>query len=87
VPDSPQTEKRIGESVSKPSRSRAATRQAEHRRRQRNGKVVLSVEVDEHPLAEALIRSGRLSAGETQSRNLLSRSVADVLSEWAERWL
>jgi len=68
-------------------RSSNAARQAAWRQRQKLCKVVLPIELDEHALAEALIRSRWLDANETQDRELVARAVGDIISEWITRWL
>jgi len=56
------------------------------RARRRKGAIVLSVEVDEHALAEALFESGRLPPDQCLRRPLVERTVGEILRDWTQRW-
>jgi hypothetical protein len=56
------------------------------RARRKAGRTVYQIETDEHAVAQALIRSLRLSEAETQDRKRIERALADVVAEWAEHW-
>ena len=68
------------------ARSPAATKKRNYRRRLRDGRIVVKIEVTECELAEALIASERLSPAETTRRDALTRAVEAVLAEWCQRW-
>jgi hypothetical protein len=68
--------------VSPPARKK----QRAYRSRQRNGLIVLRVEVPEIALAEALIASNRLCVSDTANRQAVEHQVADILAEWVSRW-
>jgi len=62
---------------------------AKHRsyhRRQKHGQSVAKIEVDDIPIAHALIASGRLGEGEVLIRANRDAALAEVLKEWAARW-
>ena len=40
-----------------------------------------------HPVMEALLASGRLSDAEGLDRARVEREIAEVLAEWAARWV
>jgi hypothetical protein len=65
----------------------AAARQKKARKRRKNGLVCFRVEAVENDLAEALIRSGRLSEDEAARQRRVERELGAVLCEWAARWL
>jgi hypothetical protein len=69
------------------ARTPAALKKRRYRRRLREGRVVLRVEVAECPLAEALIVAGRLTNRQAVDRGELEAAAAAVLTEWAARWL
>jgi hypothetical protein len=56
------------------------------RKRQRNGHVVLRVEVDEVGIVEALIAAGRVLEAEAGDRHALEHAVAELVEEWRRRW-
>lgn len=64
-----------------------ARKVAAYRARQRLGLAVLRVPVLQHDLAEALIEAGRLSPGQTLERAAVEHEVAELVHEWARRWL
>jgi hypothetical protein len=68
------------------ARSPAAAKKRAYRRRLRDGKIVLKLEVDECELAAALIASERLSEAESTQRDALARATEAVMREWCERW-
>jgi hypothetical protein len=65
-------------------RSRERSRRA--RQRKKNGKAVLSVEVDQDPLLLALIESGRMSEAETANLRRVEAVIGKMLGEWAQHW-
>jgi hypothetical protein len=64
-----------------------AAHQKKARERRKNGLVCFRVEAVENDLAEALIRSGRLSEDEAARQRRVERELGTVLREWAARWL
>jgi len=64
----------------------AAEKKRRYRKRLRDGKIVLHVEVDECELAQAMIASERLTEAESTQRDALNRAAEGVLREWCERW-
>jgi hypothetical protein len=68
------------------ARSPAALKKARYRARQRDGVIVLQIEIGEHALAEAMIESERLSERDALDRAKLVGAVELVLSEWCARW-
>lgn len=69
------------------ARTPTAIKKRNYRRRQREGCIVLRIEVNEAQIAEALLLAGRLTADAALARSELERAAAGVLSEWAARWL
>jgi hypothetical protein len=68
------------------ARTPAALKKRRYRHRLRDGLIVLSIEVCECELAEALITSERLSERQSASRDELKHAVENVVREWCERW-
>jgi hypothetical protein len=68
------------------ARTPAATKKRAYRRRLRDGKIVLKLEVGEAELAAALIASERLTPAESRQRDALTHAVEGVLREWCQRW-
>jgi hypothetical protein len=68
------------------ARTPAALKKRRYRRRLRDGKIVLRLEVNECELAHALIASERLTERQTASRSELESATGDVLREWCARW-
>ena len=64
----------------------AAERQRDYRERRRNGERVVSVRVTDQ-IIEALIVSQRLNDKASLNRQKLAAELANVLQEWATRWL
>jgi hypothetical protein len=63
-------------------------RQRRARARHRHGRAVLYVEVPNfYRLIEAMIVSGRLRDVEGLRRDLVEREAAEILDDWARRWL
>ena len=56
------------------------------RQRQKRGRAVLSVEVDEFKLISALIESGRLSEAQALDPARVRGALAEVVRDWAGRW-
>jgi hypothetical protein len=69
------------------ARTPAAMKKRRYRRRLRDGLVVLHLEMVEADLVEALCLAGRLSEAEAVRRSALEHAAAEVLAEWAARWL
>jgi len=69
-----------------PRRAADAHRQAQWRRRQRDGVHVYRIEVG-HDAIEALIVSGCMSEAEALDQRAVARELADVIEQWAQRWL
>jgi hypothetical protein len=57
------------------------------RSRARRGLVVLRVEIDHDRLVEAQLISGRLSERDALDRRRVEADVAEIVNEWAARWL
>jgi hypothetical protein len=68
------------------ARSPAALKKRRYRRRLRDGRIVLNLEVSECELAEAMLASERLTEAEALHRDKLTRAAEKVLREWCERW-
>jgi hypothetical protein len=64
----------------------ARRRKRAFRERQRRGRIVLKMEVDEFEIAAALVRSGHLTEPEATNRAALEQGVAIVLRKWSEEW-
>jgi len=62
----------------------AAARQARHRARQRDGRVVLLVEADEDALTVKLIEAGFLRIEDAEDRQALQAALQRVVEIWAE---
>jgi hypothetical protein len=67
-------------------RARDAARQCRLRARQREGRIRLSIIVNEHDLAEALIAAERLGEGEALDRRLVEQAVESLISDFVARW-
>lgn len=57
------------------------------RRRARDGKAVLKVEVNIDKLIDAMLESRRLSESDALDRRKVEADAALVLAEWAAQWL
>ena len=68
------------------ARTPQALRKRRYRRRRRDGKIVLTLEVDECELVATLIDYGWLSETESTQRDALARATEGVLREMCERW-
>ena len=64
----------------------AADRQQRRRRRERDGLVLLRLEAEHYPLAEAAIVSGLLTEEEALDRSNLEKAIGAVVREWARRF-
>ena len=69
------------------ARTPEALKKQRYRRRLRDGLIVLPIEVRECELAEAMLRSERLTERQAASRDELKRATEDVVREWWQRWL
>ena len=67
-------------------RAAARERQRRWRHRQRDGRAVLHIEVDEHALAEAAIEAGVLSPQETLRHEKLVEVAQGALAAWISHW-
>jgi hypothetical protein len=68
------------------ARTPAALKKRRYRRRLRDGKIVLKLEVDECELAEALIAAERLTEAESTQRDALTRATESMLRDWCDLW-
>lgn len=68
------------------ARTPSAAKKRRWRARQRNGVVVLPIEVNEHDVAAAMIESGRLDERQALDRAELKRAAEILVREWAQRW-
>lgn len=64
-----------------------AARNRRSRRRQRQGMIWLGIEATEHPLAEALIASGRLTDAEALDRKRVGAAVEGIVADFIARWV
>jgi hypothetical protein len=64
----------------------AATKQSAYRARLKRGRLVLSIEVDEDLVIEALKASERLFPHAAIDRSTIARELAQVISDWAFEW-
>jgi hypothetical protein len=68
-------------------RTLAGLRQKRSRARRKRGRILLGVEVDEHQLVEALIRSLRITEAEGLDRRRLAEEIAAILDDFiAQPW-
>ena len=66
--------------------SQAARKQSRYRARLRSGRVILlETPIDE--VVEALLRAGRLTERQALDRSQVERAVAEVVTEWSQKWL
>jgi hypothetical protein len=65
--------------------SSAAARQQRYRARVRDGRVVLTVEVDEVALSEALVATGFISPEYADDRQALETALEYVVHLWVTR--
>jgi hypothetical protein len=68
------------------ARTPAATKKRAYRRRLRDGKIVLKLEVGECEFAEALIRAGRVGAEAALGRDALQHEAGEILRDFIARW-
>jgi hypothetical protein len=68
------------------SSERQRAKRRAYKKRQRNGHVVLRVEVDEVGIVEALIAAGRVLEAESGDRHALEHALAELVEEWRRRW-
>jgi len=68
------------------ARSPAAQKKRKYRRRLRDGMIAPHVQFHEHGLAEALLKSQRLTEAEAMRRDKLVREAEAILAEFIERW-
>ncbi len=59
---------------------RSSSRMRRHRARQRAGRLVLAVEVDEVGLVELLIETGRLSRDRSEDRKAITDATTKLLA-------
>lgn len=59
---------------------------ANYKARQRRGLAVFRITALEFETVNALIESGRLTAGDALDRREVERAVAEVVFEWTARW-
>ena len=65
---------------------RKRARRRRYCRRQATGRVCPRVEVSEHDLAAALLRSGRLTPDQALRRDELERAAGELGADFVERW-
>ena len=68
------------------ARLAASERQRRHRERVRDGKIVLSIEVD-GLVIEALLSTGAISEAESLSRHAIEAALGEMVDEWTQRAL
>ena len=66
--------------------SSPAARKKAYRRRQRTGRIVLLVEVEEHQIAAAMVAAGRLTDRQALCRAEIEREAAAIIAQWACSW-
>jgi hypothetical protein len=69
------------------ARHAAALRKRRQRLRAKNGRRILRVEIDYHPIIEALLVSTRLTETEALDQHKIEAAAAELLAEWAGHWL
>lgn len=69
------------------TKQRAALRMRRTRARQRRGVISVRLDVDEHRVAAALVREGRLSEEEALRPALVARELEALISNYCTRWL
>ena len=68
-------------------RTLAGLRQKRSRARRKRGRILLGVEVAEHQLVEALIRSLRITEAEGLDRRRLAEEIAGLVDDFiAQPW-
>lgn len=67
-------------------RQAARAREARSRKRRKMGKLILSVEVDEVGLIEALIAAGRLSEPDAGSRPKVGTALQTIVDDFIAWW-
>ena len=77
----------VGAGTGAVRRRSSAIRQKRARARRKAGLVCFRLELDEHAVAEALIRAGRLSEAETASHGAVKRELELVIGDWVARWI
>jgi hypothetical protein len=65
---------------------RPLTRQARWKARQRDGKVIVRLELDRDDIVLALLTSQRLTEAEALDHCQVERALGDIVAEWAHRW-
>jgi hypothetical protein len=74
-----------------PSDDSNAKKQRAHRARlarsrRKHGQIVASIVIEENPVIEALLQSGRLTEAEALRRSLVEAALGKLIAEWACRW-
>jgi hypothetical protein len=57
-----------------------------YRQRQRLGRILLKIDVEERLVASYLIGTGRLSEAQALDRRAVERAMATAVAELAENW-
>jgi len=68
-------------------RAAATARKREQRRRERLGRLQLTVELDRQRFLLALLESQRLTEQQALDDDLVAAEAAELLAEWADHWL
>jgi hypothetical protein len=55
-----------------------------HRLRQRQGRIVLQIEIDYFAVADLLVAANFLAEWDTGDRNALRRALEEAIATWAE---
>jgi hypothetical protein len=69
-----------------PKRRRDPSDMRECRARQREGRAIYRVEVNQHDLAKALVVARELTEEETADPKLVKRTLEKMVAEWIDRF-
>lgn len=66
--------------------TRQAAKNKRYRARQRCGIAVITIPIDQHAVATALIESGRMRPADTLERNKVAAAVTQIVDDFTKRW-
>jgi hypothetical protein len=74
-----------------PSDDRSARKQRAYRARlarsrRKRGEVVAKIVIEENPVVEALLESGRLTEAQALRRSLVEQALGRLIADWSRRW-
>lgn len=71
---------------SDPTKRQRACRARLARSRRKRGEVVAKIVIEENPVVEALLESGRLTEAQALRRSLVEQALGRLIADWSRRW-